>query len=90
MEKSDNLQATISKLDNLLTEGQLRYTTLRQNYSQIKDKEDFNLDKYMIEITDNLNEWFRAVVKVLDELLPMNMTNYIKSSELRLRKWIVS
>lgn len=67
MDKSDNLRASISKLDNLLTEGQLRYTTLRQNYSQIKDKEGFNLNDCITEVRNNLDEWFGAVVKVLDE-----------------------
>ena len=67
MEKSNNLQVTISKLDDLLIGGQLRYTTLRQKYFQIKDNEGFVLNDYILEVTNSLNEWFSSVVKVLDE-----------------------
>jgi hypothetical protein len=63
---SDELDQTIEKLDNLLIEGHLKYTTQRQGYFQNKDKEGFSVDTHRQETTNILNEWFRATVRIIE------------------------
>lgn len=63
---SGELDQTIEKLDNLLTEGYLKYKTQRQGYIQNKNKEGFSVDTYRQETINILNEWFIVVVQIIE------------------------
>lgn len=63
---SEELEQVIEKLDNFLMEGHLKYKTQRENYFQLKDKEEFSVESHIRETTDILNEWYRIVFGFLE------------------------
>lgn len=60
------LDSIIKELDSLLTEGYVKQRRYIQQYREKSTKRGFNLDQFLQEKNDELNDWYGKVVLTLE------------------------
>jgi len=64
---SNQIDQTITKLDDLLIDGYSKHKTQKSYYFDNRSISEFDINKYLQDTTGILNDWYRTVVKILNE-----------------------